>query len=128
MTGTCHISLESSQWGLKIFFGPHLNQRSIQEVMGFQSSRSPNFKNFGIPKLRVSGQNDTWVQTPWLGAKNTIRGKVVASPKSRPWWVLWVHVCPWFVRAPKMFKLHTNLLVVWFVQVRVSNEPACHSL
>ncbi len=26
------------------------------------------------------------------GTKYTIRGKVVASPKSRPWWVLWVRV------------------------------------
>jgi hypothetical protein len=24
----------------------------------------------------------------------TIRGKVVASPKSGPWWILWVGICP----------------------------------
>jgi hypothetical protein len=33
---------------------------------------------------------------------NTIRGKVVASPKSRSWWVLWVRVCSWLVHAPKV--------------------------
>jgi hypothetical protein len=47
-------------------------------------------------------------RTKWhLGAgpvarhKVYYKGEVVASPKSGPWWVLWVRVCPWFVRAPK---------------------------
>jgi hypothetical protein len=44
-----------------------------------------------------------------------IRGKVVASPKSGPWWVLWVWVCPWLVLAPKVLQLCANQLVVWFV-------------
>jgi hypothetical protein len=35
--------------------------------------------------------------------KYAIRGKVVASPKFGPWWVLWVRVCPWLVLAPKVF-------------------------
>jgi hypothetical protein len=34
--------------------------------------------------------------------KYTIRRKVVASPKSTPWWVLWVWVYPWFVLAPNV--------------------------
>jgi hypothetical protein len=38
----------------------------------------------------------------WLGTENTIKGKVMASPKSGPWWVLWVDVCPWFIHAPKV--------------------------
>jgi hypothetical protein len=29
----------------------------------------------------------------WLVTDNTIRGKVVASPKSDSWWFLWVRVC-----------------------------------
>jgi hypothetical protein len=41
-----------------------------------------------------------------------IRGKVVASPKSEPWWILWICVCPWCVCAPRMLQLHTNQLVV----------------
>ncbi len=50
-----------------------------------------------------------------------LRGKVVASPKSGPWWVLWVWVCPWLVLAPKALKLCINCLVlvlckfVWIV-------------
>jgi len=35
----------------------------------------------------------------------------VASPKSRPWWILWVHVCPWLIRAPKRFQLCINQLL-----------------
>jgi hypothetical protein len=69
----------------------------------------------------VLGQNDIWVLAPWLGIEYTIRGKVVASPKSGPCWVLWVRVCLWFFRTPKVFKLRTNQLVVWFVQAHVSN-------
>jgi hypothetical protein len=34
------------------------------------------------------------VRTSWLSIENIIRGKVVASPKSGPWWVLWVRVLP----------------------------------
>jgi hypothetical protein len=31
------------------------------------------------------------------------KGKVVASPKSRSWWVLWVRVCPWWFLNQKCF-------------------------
>jgi hypothetical protein len=65
--------------------------------MGLQSCRSLNFWEFWDSHLGVSGQNDIWVLVPWSGIENTIRGKVVASPKFEPWWVLWVHVCSWFV-------------------------------
>jgi hypothetical protein len=49
------------------------------------------------------------------------KGKVVASPKSKLWWILWVRICPWFVLAPKVFQLCTNQLVVWFVKIYVSD-------
>jgi hypothetical protein len=102
-----YISLESSRWELQLCFRPHLNRRSTQEVMGL--------KNRGSHNLGILGQNNIWVQASWPGTKNTIRGKVMVSPKSKPWWVLWVHVCLWFVRAPKMLQLCINQLVVWFV-------------
>jgi len=50
--------------------------------MGLQSCESLNFGNFGTLNLGIPKQNDNWVQAPWLGINNTIRGKVVASPKS----------------------------------------------
>jgi hypothetical protein len=92
--------------------------------MGFQSRENTHF---GTTNLEVPGQNDIWMQAPWLGIENTIRGKVVASPRSRPWWVLWIYVYSWFVRAPKVFQLCINQLVIWFVQVHVNNWPTCHS-
>jgi len=98
--------------GLQLCFQPHLNWRSAQKVMGLQSRKSPNFENFGTPNLEVSGQNNIWVHAPWLGTKNTKRGKVMASRKSGAWWILWIHVCLWLVRAPKMFQLCTNQLVI----------------
>jgi hypothetical protein len=45
----------------------------------------------------------------------------VASPKSGPWWILWIQISLWLVLAPKVFQLCTNRLVVWFVQVCVSD-------
>jgi len=43
---------------------PHLNWKSAQEVIGFQSYGKPNFKNFKnpkIPNLGIPRQNDIWV-------------------------------------------------------------------
>ncbi len=61
--------------------------------------------HLGVPK-----QNDIWVLALWPGTKYTIRGKVVASPNSRPWWILWIRVCPWFVPTPKCYNYAlTNL-------------------
>jgi hypothetical protein len=51
--------------------------------------------------LGVLGQNDIWVLVLWPCIEYTLRGKVVASPKSRPCWVLWICVCLWLVYATK---------------------------
>jgi hypothetical protein len=85
------------------------------------------FWEFQDSHLGVSEQNGIWVLAPWLSIKNTIWGKVVASPKSGPWWVLWVHGYPRFVRASKVFQLCINQLVIWFVKVYVSNWLICQS-
>jgi len=42
-------------------------------------------------------------------------------PQIRAVMNLVIYVCPWLIRAPKMFQLCINQLVVWFVQVRVNN-------
>ncbi len=78
----CHIPLENSQQRLQLCFRPHLNLRFSHKVMGLQSHGNPNFENFGTLNLGVLGQNDIWVLALWLGTKNIIRGKVMASPKS----------------------------------------------
>jgi len=84
------------------------------------------FQEFRDSPLGVLGQNDIWVLAPWLGIENIVRGEVVASPKSKSWWVLWIHVRPLLIRAPKV-QLCTNQLVVWFMQVLGNNWFAYHS-
>ncbi len=62
-------------------------------------------QNYGPPKsydcqvwefwgVGSLGQNDVWVLVLWACTKYTLKGKVVVSPKSGLWWVLWVWVCP----------------------------------
>ncbi len=72
-------------------------------------ARGPTLGISGVP-----GQNAIWMWASWKGTKYTIRGKVVATPKFGPWWILWVWVFLWFVLAQKMLKLCINQLV-WFV-------------
>jgi hypothetical protein len=81
--------------------------------------------------LGVSGQNDIWVLVLWPSTKYTIMGKVVASPKFGPWWVLGIRVCPWLVYAPKCSNYTlTNLLFglcksMWVIDLLV-NFPSPH--
>jgi len=86
-------------------------------------------QRYGPPKLWKSQFwefRDSQLRIPWLGTKYNIMGKVVISPKSRPWWVLWVRVCPWFVCAPKCFNYTlTNLLFglcrfVWVIELFIN--------
>jgi hypothetical protein len=93
---------------------------------GFSKLQESQFWEFQDSNLGISKQNYIWVLAPWAGTKNIIR-EGGGFPKSKSWWILWVCVCPWFVRAPKVFQLHTNQPIVWFVQVRVSNWPTCQS-
>jgi hypothetical protein len=97
----CDILLESSRWRIQFCFRPHLNWRSKHKVMGPQSCGSRNF-----------GKNALWMWASCRGTKYTISGKVMASPKSGLWWVLWVRVCPWLVLASKVFQQCTKQLVV----------------
>jgi hypothetical protein len=52
--------------------------------------------------LKVLGQNDIWIQPLWPSTNNTIMRKLVISHKSGSWWILWICVCMWRVRALKM--------------------------
>jgi hypothetical protein len=92
----CNISLESSRQGLQLYFRPtaikgihtKLWTSKVVEVLILRIWKLP----FGSLRtkwhLGVWGQNDIWVLALWPCTKYTIRGKVVASPKSGPCWVL----------------------------------------
>jgi hypothetical protein len=59
--------------------------------------------------------------------KKYYKGEGGGFPKSGLWWVLWICVCSWLVRASKVLQLCINKLVVWFMQVHVNNWPVYHS-
>jgi hypothetical protein len=91
----------------------------------YTRSYSPTkLRDFQPPHMGVLGQKTIQMPLPQGGAEYTIWGKVVASPESRPWWVLWirgrpwwvlwVRGCPWLVLAPKVFQPCANQLVCWF--------------
>jgi hypothetical protein len=109
----CYIFLESSWQGLQLCL-------DLTSIKGLHKKLWPS------KVLRVSILG-IWMQPPWLIPMNTIRGKVLVSPKFKLWWVLWVYVCSWFVRAPKVFQPCINQLVVWFMHVYVNNWLAYHS-
>jgi hypothetical protein len=75
---TCDILLKSSRQGLQLCLRLHLDPRSSREIMRLQNCGSPNLGDFGTPK----GQKAIWMWVLWRGAEYTIKGKVVASPKS----------------------------------------------
>jgi hypothetical protein len=127
MQVVCHILLESSRWRLQLCF----NLTSIEGLhTKLWASKITRVLISRFP-VEAPRQNDIWVLAPWPSTKNTIRGKVMASPKSKPWWVLWVRACMWLVHAPKMFSyVLTNLLFslcmsVWVINLLV-NLPSPH--
>jgi hypothetical protein len=73
-----------------------LDYTSIQglfaKLWGLQSRGSPSWRNFGTPTRESRERKTIWMWALWRGAEYTIRGKVVSSSKSGPWWVLCVHV------------------------------------
>jgi hypothetical protein len=116
----CNTPSESSWGELEVCLRPHSNQRFELGVMSSQSLESPNQDSFRTPLWESQDKKAIWMQVPWRGVENTIWGKVVASPESGPWWVLWVQSCPWLVLAPRCSKMWTNHFVVGLMQVQVS--------
>jgi hypothetical protein len=81
----CATLLKRFQQGLQLCFRPHLNWRFYTQSYGPPKLWKTQFREFRNSNLGIPRQNDIWVLVPWLGTENTIRGKVVASPKSGPW-------------------------------------------
>jgi hypothetical protein len=86
-----------------------LPQTSSQSKVWARSYECPKSREskptqFRETHLGVPGQKAIWMWPPWSGAKYTIWGKVVASPKSGPWWIKWIQSCPWLVLAPRVLQ------------------------
>jgi hypothetical protein len=116
----CHILLKNSRQRLDLF----LDLISI----GGLHKKLWALKVAGVLTLGISGLPLGNPGTKcYLGAGPVARhrvyykGKVVASLRLGPCWVLWIRICPWLVLAPKVFHLCINQLGVWFVQIRVND-------
>jgi hypothetical protein len=79
-----------------------------------------NLGSFGTPLWESWDKKAIWMGTLRKGAKNTIWGKVVASPEARPWWVLWIQSRSWLVLTPKVLQHNTNQLVIGWMQNQVN--------
>jgi len=77
-------------------------------------SRESKPEQFRDSTLGVQGKNVIRMQIRRRDTKNTIWGKVVASPEFGPWWVKWVQGCPWLVLTPRVCRMSSNQLVGWF--------------
>jgi hypothetical protein len=113
----CDTPLESSWGELQVCFRPHPNPRSEPGVMSSQSLGSLNWDNFETPPWEsrgVPGIKAIWMRVRQSNTKNTIWGKVVASPEFGPWWVKWVRVAHSLSQHQGCFQRWTNQLVVGF--------------
>jgi len=83
------MSLESFRQGLQFCFKAHCNRRFAHKDMRPQSwdskSWESQFWEFRDSHLGVLRQNAIWMWVSWKSTKYVIKGKVVVSPKSRPW-------------------------------------------
>jgi hypothetical protein len=89
---TCDIPFERSRRDLQLCLRRKLNRRSAPKVMRLQSRGSPKLRDFGTPTWESRDKKAIWMPPPRRAVEYTIRGKVVASPKFGPWWVLCVRV------------------------------------
>jgi hypothetical protein len=110
---------------------------SLQSEVYTQSYKHPKLRESQFWELKLSLGS---FKTKWhLGVGPIARhreyynGKVMASPKFGLWWILWIHVCPWFVRAPKCANYAlSNLLFglyrsMWVIDLLV-NLPSPHHI
>jgi hypothetical protein len=114
---TCDMMLESSRRRLQLFFKPHCNQRSAQEVRRPQSRRSPSCCNFGTPFWESRDKKPFGCGPHGVTQSILYWGKVVASPEFGPWWILWVQSRLWLVFSTKGVP-ENELTNSWLVKCR----------
>jgi hypothetical protein len=124
-----HILLEISTRAI-IFLPTSYQSEVCTQSYGSPKSRESQLWEFRDSPLGIPRQNDIWVLVLWPCTKYTIRGKVMASPKFGPCWVLWICVYVWFVCASRCSNYAlTNLFglcrSVWVIELLV-NRPSPH--
>ncbi len=84
----------------------------------------------GISRLSFGSPKTKWHFKCWLVIKHIVyyKGKGGGFLQVGSWWILWIYVCSWLIRASKEFQLRINKLLTWFVQVCASNWLSCQSL
>jgi len=103
----CDIPLESSWWGLQLYFRPHLNPRFAHKVMGPQNRKSSNFSNLGFP-LR-SPETKCHLDVGLMErCKVYYKGEGGGFPQVRAMVSLVSPSYSWLVLAPKVFQLCIN--------------------
>ncbi len=123
--GACNILLESPQRGLQLCFRPDLNRRSAHKVMRPQSwdSKVVGVPTLGILGLPLGSPMKKWHLGAGLMAMHTLyyKGEGDGFPQVQAV-VNLVSLCLLVVRSCiKVLQLCTNQLVIWFVQVHISN-------
>jgi hypothetical protein len=116
MKVVCNILLKNSQQGLQLCFRPHFNWKFAHKIMGPQSYVSFNFENFETPTW------ESWYKMTFeCWHKIYYKGEGDGFPHVRVV-VSLVSLCLPVVRTcTKVLQLCTNQLVIWFVQVYVSD-------
>jgi len=64
----------------------------LAKLQGSKAAGVPAGGISGLPRESPGKEKPFGMWAPWRGPEYIIRGKVVASPKSGPWWVLCVRV------------------------------------
>jgi hypothetical protein len=97
----CHIPLESSRWRLHLCFR-HLIEVICTKIYGPPKSWESQFRKFWDSQLGSLGTKWHLGVGPVAMHREYYKGEGGDFPKFRSWWVLWVCVCSWFVRASKV--------------------------
>jgi hypothetical protein len=82
----CNMALESSLWGLQLWFRPRPDQRLRRGDMTSQSPETPTRTVSGQLRDSISGvpgKSDIWMPLPLCNAEYTIGSKVVAYSRVR---------------------------------------------
>jgi hypothetical protein len=96
-----------------------LLETSFQSEVWVGSYDLPKFREFKLGQssdssVGVPGIKAIWMRVRWSNAKNTIWGKVVASPEFGPWWIQWISVARDLSQHQRCFQRWTNPLMVGF--------------